>query len=190
MYAIILLFIAIINAQSCRQESTRMVLNFEEFSAPYGTQTLPRPYNELTFFRINTPYTNWPNDLVQVINTTYQPEYFPEWLGTASSPPNGIYTAGEIMSVQRITQTNQKTFTLFSFKMGSATVNNLQVFVNTSKTNPQGKKIIVSSIVFILNVGSITTATLNQSGIEGFSISCVNDSNCGQIVYDDIDFCF
>ena len=49
---------------------------------------------------------------------------------------------------------------------------------------------IVSSIVFILNVGSITTANLNHSDIEGFSISYVNESNYGQIVYDDINFCF
>jgi len=189
MYSVFLLFIAIIYAQTCKPGTTRLVLNFEEFYAPYGTWSLPRPYNGLVFKRINTPYTNYPNDLTQVINTTYQPQYFPELIGTSSSPPNGIYTSGEIMTVDRPSQANSKSFTLLGLKISSVFINNLQIYINTTVTSAQGKQTLVSSSIITINVGSITNVLVNQTNIEGFSISCVNYTNCAQIIYDDIDLC-
>ena len=187
MYIIVVLLFTLINAAPlCSPGSTRLILNFDDISAPYGTQSIPRPYNGLIFQRINTPYTDWPNDLAQAVNITYQSQYFPEYTNTASSPPNGIYTAREIMSVKMATQ---KTFGLANFKLTSVRINNMSVFVNITKTNSAGKITIVNSTVIIINVGTITTVDMNYGGVEGFTISCVNNFNCDDIIYDDIDVC-
>lgn len=192
MLCVLLCLILLCNAGAplCGTGATRKVINFDDIPCPYSTVFAP-VINGLRFRRLNTPYTSAPDDLAQILNVTYQAGtgYFPEYIGTAPSPTNTLYTTQEILSVRMNGGQIPKTFGLYSFKMMSVYLNNMNVFVNITNTNAAGKVQILNSTIINLNVGIISTVVMDVGNIEGFSVSCVNDTYCSVITYDDMDIC-
>lgn len=145
-------------------------------------KALPRPYNGFVFRRVNTPFTSYPDDNIPVTNVSNPsvPSFF---VNGATSSPNLIFTTGESMSIRK---SNNRTFAIVSLQMKSVFIDNMAVFVNTSRLG-----VVTSSTLVNLSINGPTLVGVNKSGLDLVLIGCVNPSllTCAHITYDDIKIC-
>ncbi len=174
--------VLLVSAKAHRDQivcNTRTTLNFDDISTGLTYAVgLPQPYNEFVFSRVNT-YTNWPDLHVPVLNTSNIE--VPDEFKVARSLPNILITDGESLSMTRST-----TFSLINLTLTSILQDNMHVFVNTTRRGS-----LVSSQIYTLKIGVITTINPNQRNIDRLIISCVTPtlSACSQIGYDNFVVC-
>lgn len=181
----ILLFCVVQGASLCSRSATRRVINFDDVDNQQLSIATPRPCNSFKFLAGDNP--EWPvwNNESYIMNVTPSPYLDPSGWNITSSLPNGLIGLRNYITVMVHDWYTPKTFGIASFKINSPYINNLPIYVNTSRNG-----VLVNSALITLTQSTFTTITLNKGNITSLVIACVSLSNCGTVMLDDFDICY
>lgn len=183
MLAFLLFFTVLVLTQNqiCNNKQFDNI-NFDDFTVLYPSNpaTLPRPFHNFIFKRINTNYTGWAYDVIPIMNVTGVQYY----QNAAQSLPNIIFTAGENLSIQR---ENNNSFNIVKLYMKTIFIDNMPVIIQSYKNG----NLFLNQTVN-LSISGPTEINLNWRNVDQIIIGCLNPQfvSCAHASYDDITVCY
>lgn len=152
-------------------------INFDDIDIRTKFCTVPRPYNNFVFYKINSAITGYIDDNIRIINTK---NIIPHFISSSTSFPNIISTTGENLSIIKVNNSN---FDFVSINITSIFIDQIPINITSYK---EGIKINSYSTRLAISVPEYII--LNWINIDQIIIGCseVAFNACAHLAYDDI----